>query len=255
MEGVTPPIKRVVRMTAFAAALSIATAGASVLTVVACGGSDGTGSIGDSEGGTGNGEGGAGADGGCGDPNEPAEVFTTHPDAGCNLKLAGPRSGNVATSVARTGSEGVAWSTPGNARNVDCEFAKATVGDDQSTELLRVTDFGFSLPPAAKIMGVVVQVKRQAPEVGIADGNIELWLDGVPSDRPKLLASGWPRAIVGTHHYGQEIDTWGNDLTPELVAKPGFGVEIYAKRRQDDAGAGPKPANVESMRITIWYCE
>lgn len=248
-------MKRVVRMTAFAAALSSATVGACVLTVVACGGSDGSGSIDDSEGGTGNSEGGSGTDSGCGDPNAPEEVFTTHPDAGCDLKSAGPRSGNVATSVARSGGEGVAWSTPGNARNVDCEFAKATVGDDQSTELLRVTDFGFSLPPAAKIMGVVVQVKRQAPEVGIADGNIELWLDGVPSDRPKFLASGWPRVIVGTHHYGQEIDTWGNDLTPELVSKPGFGVEIFAKRRQDDAGTGPKPANVDSMRITIWYCE
>ncbi len=245
-------------MTRAARTLSIAVAAsiiATIATIVACGGSDGTPAIGDPEGGA-SGDGGPRADG-CSTPSNPEDekVFTTHPDAGCALKYAGPRSGTVATSVPRSGAAGVPWTSPQGAREIDCESAKVTIGDDESTELLRITSYGFNLPNAATIKGVVVQFKRQAPANGVADGNIALWLDGTPSDRPKFLGSGWPSVIVGTHHYGQEIDTWGNDLTPELVAKPGFGVEMFAKRRQDDAGTGPKPANVESMRITIWYCE
>ena len=62
------------------------------------------------------------------------------------------------------------------------------------------------------------------------------------------------QVAIGTHHYGQAIDTWGNDLTPELVGRRGFGVEFFAKR-QEDAGVGPLQASVESMRVTIFYCE
>lgn len=183
-------------------------------------------------------------------------------DAGCPVKSDGPRSGATAASVPRAGATGIAWASPENARSVDGQFARATLDLGQTSEHLRITDFGFTLPAAARIKGVEVEFKRQAADTGIIDGytndgrpdGIKLWLDGRPSDRPKSLAATWPRTIVGTHHYGQAVDTWGDDLTPELVGRPGFGVEIYALHKQD-AGAGPIEATIESMRITIFYCE
>jgi len=183
-------------------------------------------------------------------------------DAGCPVKSDGPRSGTTAASVPRAGATGIAWGSPENARSIDGQFARATLDLGQTSEHLRITDFGFTIPAAARIKGVEVELKRQAADTGIIDGytpagvpdGIKLWLDGRPSDRPKSLAATWPRTIVGTHHYGQAVDTWGDDLTPELVGKPGFGVEIYAQRKQD-AGAGPIEATVESMRVTIFYCE
>lgn len=219
----------------------------------ACG-SDTAGSIPDGDAGTG-GDDGATA----GDTSEPPDdeqtdgPFMSHADAGCPLKFAGPNPGTVATSVPRAGAAtSIAWETPENALTVDGLFARAVLDDDQQSEHLRVTGYGFALPANVTIKGVVVQLKRKG-ENAIVDGNIELWLDGAPSDRPKFMASGWPRAI-GTHHYGQEVDTWGNDLTPEIVGKPGFGTEIYAKRRVD-AGTGPIAAEVESLLITVWYCD
>ena len=47
---------------------------------------------------------------------------------------------------------------------------------------------------------------------------------------------------------------FGDDLSPELVAKSGFGTEIYALRRVD-AGTGPATGEVESLLTTLWYCE
>jgi hypothetical protein len=200
----------------------------------------------------GGGEGGTlpSGDAGADDPHDPLNGV----DAGCPLKSDGPRAGKIAASVPRAGAAGIAWASPESARELDDQLARATLDLGQSTEHLRITDFGFAIPASATIKGVEVEFKRQAGDTGIADGNIELWLDGAPSDRPKFVATSWPRVIVGTHHYGQAVDTWGNDLTPELVGKPGFGVEIYAVR-QEDAGTAPIEARVESMRVTIFYCE
>lgn len=175
-------------------------------------------------------------------------------DAGCPVKSDGPRSGKTAASVPRDGAAGIAWSMPEDARQIDGQLARATLDLGQSTERLRITDFGFSIPASAAIKGVEVEFDRQAGDTGIVDGNIALWLDGTPSDRPKFIATSWPRVIVGKHHYGQAVDTWGDDLTPALVGRPGFGVEIYALR-QEDAGTAAIEARVESMRITIFYCE
>jgi len=189
-------------------------------------------------------------DGSAGDPHDPLNGV----DAGCPVKSDGPRTGKTAASVPRADAAGIAWAMPENARQIDGQLARATLDLGQSTERLRITDFGFSVPASATIKGVEVEFQRQAGDTGIGDGNIELWLDGSPSDRPKFIATSWPRAIVGRHHYGQAVDTWGDDLTPALVGRPGFGVEIYALR-QEDAGTAAIEARVESMRITIFYCE
>ena len=219
---------------------------------VACGGSDGgTAVIG--------GDGGATGEGGSGDDATPplddsdGGIFMAGNDAGCPLKFAGPNPGSIAESIPRPNATGgIAWQNPANALTVNGAFAHADVNVDQQTELLRVTGYGFNLPATVSIKGVVVELKRQGANK-IVDGNIELWLDGAPSSRPKFVASGWPTAI-GTHHYGQEVDTWGDTITPAMVGKPGFGTEIWARRR-DDAGTGPAPADVESLIITVWYCD
>lgn len=176
-------------------------------------------------------------------------------DAGCLVKRDGPRAGSVAANVMRNGAaSNVEWSIPENARVADGQFARATLDTDQTSALLRITQFGFQVPATARVLGIEVQFKRQASDTGIGDGNIELWLDGAASDRPKFLATAWPRLIVGTHHYGQATDPWGNDLTPALVGRPGFGVEIFA-RRLADAGTGPLEARIDSMRVTVFYCD
>ena len=231
-----------------AAALVLAAGGA---LAAACG-SDGESSPGSDGGGTG--EGSILPSGDSSTPDDDHHDPLNGVDAGCPIKTAGPRSGTVATSVPRAGTTGIAWGTPENARNTEGQFALTKLGLGETSEHLRITDFGFTIPASATIKGVEVELKRQASDTGIGDGNIELWLDGAPSDRPKFLATAWPRLIVGTHHYGQAVDTWGNDLTPALVGKPGFGVEIYALRLQD-AGEAPLEARVDSMRISIFYCE
>jgi hypothetical protein len=219
---------------------------------VACGSSD-TGADGNDD------DAGPGTFGGdSGDPPDDEQpdggIFMSHADAGCPVKYAGPNPGTIAQSIPRSGvTTGKAWSNPSGGLKVDGQFAEAPLGVGEQTELLRVTGYGFKIPSNVSIKGVVVQLKRQGGTT-VVDGNIELWLDGVASDRPKFIASGWPSKI-GTHHYGQEVDTWGNDLTPALINQPGFGSEIWAKRREDAGATGTALADIESLIVTIWYCE
>jgi hypothetical protein len=230
-------------------ALFVVAAAAGASAAAACGGNDGTAVTSD--------DGGAGSEGG--GVLVPGDSGTHDPlngvDAGCPVKAIGPRSGGTAASLARPNvTGGLAWGSPSAARSPDGQSATVTLAPDQGSELLRITDFGFTVPSTAKVLGVEVELMRQASDTGIIDGNIELWLDGAASDRPKYLATAWPRTTVGTHHYGQAVDPWGNDLTPELVGRSGFGVEIWA-RRQEDAGTMPLEARVESMRMTVFYCD
>ncbi len=226
-------------------------AGLGLVAAAACGSSSGTG--GPADGGAAEGSTLPGDDAATDDPHDPHDPLNGV-DAGCPVRSDGPRAGQIAASVPRAGAAGIAWARPESARDLDGQLARVTLDLGQSSEHLRITDFGFAIPASATIKGVEVEFKRQAGDTGIGDGNVELWLDGAPSDRPKFVATSWPRVIVGTHHYGQAVDTWGNDLTAALVGKPGFGVEVYAVR-QGDAGGAAIEARVESMRMTIFYCE
>lgn len=174
-------------------------------------------------------------------------------DAGC--KKVGPLAGTVAKSVARAGITGaLAWETPDNGKVPDNAFAKVTLAVGEESEMLRITGFGFAIPSGVNVTGAEVEFKRQATDAGIVDGLIELTFDkGRTSGRPKYMFTSWPRAIVGTHHYGAPLDRWGNDIFAEDVNSPEFGVEIWAKR-EEDAGTDPLDGLIDSLRIYVHYC-
>lgn len=178
----------------------------------------------------------------------------TETDAGC--KKVGPLSGSVAKSVPRDGvTGGLPWESPENGKVPDNTFAKVTLGVGQQSEMLKVTGFGFAIPAGVNVTGVEVEFKRQATDAGIVDGLIELTFDkGRTSGRPKYMFTSWPRAIVGTHHYGAPLDRWGNDVFAEDVNSPEFGVEIWAKR-EEDAGTDPLDGLIDSLRIYVHYCD
>ena len=97
-----------------------------------------------------------------------------------------------------------------------------------------------------------MELKRQSADAGIRDSAIEVILDTNEIPKSKIVGSDWPRVILGTHHYGQEIDTWGTDLNPINVTKPTFGAKISAKR--NPAVTGPVFGKVDSVKIRICYC-
>lgn len=246
---------RISRLALRLAPVLVGAAALSSLALWACG-SEST-PVPDADGGSSGSSGSSGTSGTSGSSGTPgAEDAGVLGDGGCPVVKVGPFSGKVAVNVTRDGiPAAVAWETPDNARESDLQFTKITLDDGQESQLLRITNFGISsVPSNAEIQGFSVEMKRQSESGGIMDGLIELTYGGNRvSGRPKYFETPWPRTQLGTHNYGQAIDRWGNDVFPNDVKSPEFGVEIWTKRNPD-AGAGAVSGVIDSLRITVYYC-
>jgi hypothetical protein len=175
---------------------------------------------------------------------------------GCRLKTTDYRAGAKAQNLARPEAPGaVAWQNPENAISEDGKFATVTLNDGQESAELRISEFGINLPTTVDTYGIEVELKRQAPEGGVEDAQITLAIDGHTAGEIdfKFVKGGWPTKIMGTHHYGQALDTWKLDLYPADVNKQTFAARLWVKK-QDDAGPGPVTAIVEAMKVAVWYC-
>jgi hypothetical protein len=171
---------------------------------------------------------------------------------GCILQSTGLTEGKKAESLPRSDvPNAAAWTNPAQAIASDGQFATVTLGEGQESATLRVSDFGFTVPATAETWGIEVELQRRAPDGGVADSQVNIEIEGKPS-RFKFMSSPWPTSIVGTHIYGQAIDTWGIDLFPADVNKPNFAAKLTVKRT---AGAsGPVTATVDSLKAAVNYC-
>lgn len=185
-------------------------------------------------------------------PSATPDAGPTTGDGGCTMQSEGPRSGRRFVSAPREGAPGaVVWASPEGAGAPDGVFARAALTAGGESEELRVTDFGFALPEGASFRGVEVILDRRA-EGAIVDGAITLVGIAQTSGRGKRVATPWPDDIVGTHHYGQATDTWAFDLEAPDVERSEFGVALWVKRGDGDAGAAT--ALVDGLRVRVSYC-
>jgi len=97
---------------------------------------------------------------------------------GSSSDTGGPADGGAADGSTLPGDDAatddphdpIAWASPESARDLDGQLARVTLDLGQSSEHLRITDFGFAIPASATIKGVEVEFKRQAGDTGIGDG-------------------------------------------------------------------------------------
>lgn len=186
-----------------------------------------------------------------GDTSADAAIVIS-PD-GCPLTSTGYTSGSKAENVARTDVTNTAeWTDVANALEEDGMFASVTLGEGQESATLRVSDFKLAVPNDKETWGMEVELKRRAVDGGIEDSRIDVEIEGKTSTF-KYVNGPWPTTILGTHHYGQAIDTWGVDLFPADVNKPNFAAKISVKRAE--GVTGPVIAVVESVKVAVHYCK
>lgn len=223
-----------------------------VIFFLACG-SDTTATPEGGEGGTSNpsNEGGNPGDAGTGSLGCPGDAAKA--PNGCCLKTTDYRSGAKAENVARTDiTNGVNWENVEGAISEDGQFATVTLSDGQESNELKISDFQLNIPETADTWGIEVQLKRRAPDGGIEDSRVDLTVAG-KTPQWKYLVVPWPRTIIGTHNYGQPVDTWKMDLYPSDVNPASFSARLWVKK-DDDAGSGPALAQVDSLKVAVYYC-
>ena len=197
--------------------------------------------------------GGGGDDGSSsGNPQEEQDAGGNRAPTGCLLKTTDYTVGAKAENVPRTDIQNaVDWTDVEGALSEDGKFATVTLDEGQESSTLRVSDFGFQIPDTAETWGIEVELKRRAPDGGVEDARIDVEIEGKPT-RFKYMKTPWPTSIVGTHAYGQAVDTWGVDLYPADVNKATFAAKLSVKRTAN--AVGPVTAIVDSLKIAVHFC-
>lgn len=129
--------------------------------------------------------------------------------------------------------------------------ASVTVTGSGVTYWLHATDFGFSIPSTATILGVEVGIEKYSTDLQGRDKGVRLVVSGSRAGDSKPAAGFWPDGAGNEAYttYGGSTDTWGATLTPAIINASNFGVGIYADHGQPTAGS----FFVDHIRIKVYY--
>jgi hypothetical protein len=155
----------------------------------------------------------------------------------------GPNNPMAAANLAPGGAT---WFPPGQALVSDDLYASVSPGGSP-TEFLTTTNYGFSIPSAATIVGIQVAIERHASNTNaISDTTVQLVKGGITLvGTNHALAGKWPTTdTVAT--YGGPADLWGTTWTPTDINASGFGVGLSV----DDTAM---TAAVDVMTIQVFY--
>jgi len=138
-----------------------------------------------------------------------------------------------------------AWSNP---TNIERELLAATwSGTDQPSDWLRGSDFGFSVPTDAVIVGIKLDMSRT--KISGAVSNSLLYLVDENGTNIGGSKHATNQEWVGAQEvsYGGASDLWGATLTPAIVNSSNFGARLSV------VCAGASSCSVTWYKITVYY--
>lgn len=144
----------------------------------------------------------------------------------------------------------IAWTNPSNAASSNDSYATAVDLDQQPSQQLWVTNFGFTVTGGATIDGVLVEIERSVSGAGnVTDDGLHLLRAGVEvgSDKKDVVTS-WPGSDT-IASYGGASDLWGTTWTDTQINASTFGVSLAAQ----ETGVDLATAQVDHIRITVYY--
>lgn len=163
------------------------------------------------------------------------------------MATEGPNSPGTVVSDNSYGNN--TWSNPGNAAASDDTRADAATFMD-STEYLKATNFGFSIPSGATVDGIEVFIERRDINNpgGSMDDRVRIVKGGTVGSTDKADgATEWP-TTDGTATYGSSSDKWGETWTRTDINATDFGMVLAST----DGGGSGAP-EVDHISITVHY--
>ncbi len=162
--------------------------------------------------------------------------------------LVSPTPRNPRAAANDLGIGTIAWSNATNVYASDDAYATASfTAPSGISNYLTATDFGFTIPTGATILGIKAEVEKKQG-VGVIDYAVRLIKGGAVGTTDRSAAGSWLIADT-TSTYGSGSDLWGTTWTPAQINASDFGFAMVAQ----DAGAGGATAFVDHIRITVYY--
>jgi len=131
--------------------------------------------------------------------------------------------------------------------------------NNTNSNYLKATNFGFNIPSNATIQGVEVQIERNATNLqngNVVDNQVSLIKKGKISPFNKAHFLQFWTSEDRLVNYGNDLDLWGETLTPANINSPDFGVAIsvgLVNTDTDGLTVGSATANINSITMTVTY--
>ena len=145
---------------------------------------------------------------------------------------------------------GTAWTTPSNAGASDDAYAvwTADYGGGATTDRLKATNFGFSIPAGATINGIVVEVEGK--HSGLTNPSINLINLLKAGSVEGGTKNGWSKLFTTSdvyYSFGGAADVWSGTWTASDINNSGFGVYFNCY------GEGNGSVSIDHVRMTVYY--
>jgi len=154
----------------------------------------------------------------------------------------GPNAPGTIANDATVGT--LPWTLLANAAVSDNMYTQVAPGGMPS-QYLKVTNFGFAVPPAAVIDGITVSVERRSAAGLISDFSARIVKGGVIGATEKAIAGTWATTDTVVN-YGGNTDLWGETWTAADINSSAFGFVLSATDNVDVAA-------VDAISITVTY--
>jgi hypothetical protein len=143
-----------------------------------------------------------------------------------------------------------AWTTPTNITASDNARATQSLAAGATTQYLKATNFGFTIPAGATIDGIVVEVEELGG-AGLVEARARIVkADATIGTTDKSTGAALPSSDT-YRSYGGAADLWSETWTPTSINDPDFGFVFAAT---NEAGAA-RTVSVDHVRITVHYTE
>lgn len=145
--------------------------------------------------------------------------------------------------------------------NSDGADMTANIDDDEYSDWLRLTNFGFTasdIPTGSTILGIEVEIRHGTNTWGspgdMLDDGIYLRDATGQIGNDKSSVTAWSQDLGAgydweTFSYGSTSDVWGTTLTPADIHASTFGIDISAKQTPTTSNKG----SIDYARIRITY--
>ncbi|HWY12449.1 MAG TPA: T9SS type A sorting domain-containing protein [Bacteroidia bacterium] len=112
------------------------------------------------------------------------------------------------------------------------------------------SQFGFSIPGSATILGIEVNIIREAPAINtIMDTTVMLLMNGVTQSLNNKSSVSWP-ATYTNQVYGGPSNLWGLTWTPADINNPATAVRLGVYNQSTVSVSG---VNVDFISMTVYY--
>jgi len=150
---------------------------------------------------------------------------------------------------------GQAFTVPNNANTSDNLYATSgsISSSDAYTQYLNGTGFGFNIPTAATIKGIMLMVERKASSIlsgrVTRDWAVTLMKDGIGVGQNLKTATDYTDSDVSVI-YGNSTWMWQTSWTPAEINNPMFGANFSAYASADTK---TRTVTVDHINITVYY--